>query len=100
LIRAVRAALTALALVALPGCLTVSGGSSNAIPAVRVQASTDLDCPQKDIRILQKLGGQFLAIGCARKALYSTGCDGLRCTVAPAGQIVPYHDRPDPTPTP
>lgn len=95
-----RACLLALALAALPGCLTVSGASSNAIPAVRVQASSDLDCPQKEIRIIQKMGGQFQAIGCARKALYSTGCEGLRCTVAPAGQITPYRDRPDPRPTP
>lgn len=82
------------------GCLTVSGASSNAIPAVRVQASSDLDCPQKDIYITQAWGGRFQAIGCGHKIIYNTGCEGLRCSVAPEGQVIPWRDRPDPRPQP
>ena len=90
---AVVAALTA-------GCFAVNGASPHAIPMVRVQASSDLDCPQKDLRVVQNLGGQFEAFGCGHKATYNTACDGLRCSVAPEGQTVPWRARPDPTPTP
>jgi hypothetical protein len=81
------------------GCFTVSGASSHAIPAVKLQASADLDCPQKDIRVSKEWGGRFEVIGCGHRAIYNTGCDGLRCTAAPMGQAVPWGARPDPTPT-
>lgn len=93
-----RAALLLLApLVA--GCFTVNGASSNALPAVKLQASNDLDCPQKSIRVSKEWGGRFEVIGCGHRAVYNTGCDGLRCTAAPAGQVVPWGARPDPTPS-
>jgi hypothetical protein len=82
------------------GCFTVSGASSNAIPAVRVQASNDLDCPQSSLRVVKEWGGRFEVVGCGRRAVYNTGCDGLRCTAAPEGQTIPDFARPDPTPTP
>ncbi len=82
------------------GCFTVSGASSNARPAVLLQASTDLDCPQRDIRVTKEWGGRFETVGCGHKAVYNTGCDGLHCTAAPEGQVVPWLDRPPPTPTP
>lgn len=95
-----RACLFALLLAALPGCFTTHGASSHAIPSVLVQASSDLDCPQREIRVTKEWGGRFEAIGCGHKALYNTACDGLRCTVAPEGQAVPWRARPDPTPQP
>jgi hypothetical protein len=82
------------------GCITTSGASKNAFPVVRVQASSDLDCPQSDIRLMQELGGRVTAIGCGHKVTYNTGCEGLRCTVAPEGQAIPWRARPDPTPQP
>lgn len=92
-----RAALASLALLA-SGCFTVNGASSNAIPAVKVQASSDLDCPQKGIKVVKEWGGRFEVIGCGRRAVYNTACDGLRCTAAPLGQTVPWGARPEPTP--
>lgn len=82
------------------GCLTVSGASSNAVPAVKVQASSDLDCPQKELHITKEWGGRFEVIGCGHKIIYNTACEGLKCSVAPEGQTVPWRARPDPTPTP
>jgi len=82
------------------GCFTVDGASSNARPAVLLQASTDLDCPQREIRVTKEWGGRFETVGCGHKAVYNTGCAGLRCTAAPEGQAVPWADRPPPTPSP
>jgi hypothetical protein len=84
----------------LAGCFTTNGASANAIPMVRVMASSDLDCPQKDVRIVQSLGGQFQAFGCGHKASYTAACEALNCVVAPEGQQVPWRARPDPAPTP
>ena len=78
------------------GCLTVSGASRNAIPMVKVQASSDLDCPQRQIRVVQDLGGHFRAFGCGHKVEYNTACDGLSCVVAPEGEAAPWRARPDP----
>jgi hypothetical protein len=86
-------------LVPLTGCFTVSGASSNAIPAVKVQASSDLDCPQKEIQVTKEWGGRFEVQGCGHRGVYNTACDGLRCTAAPLGQTVPWGARPDPTPS-
>jgi hypothetical protein len=92
------AAAATLALLA-SGCFTVSGASSNAIPAVKLQASTDLDCPQKNIRVVKEWGGRYEVVGCGHRGVYNTGCDGLRCTAAPLGQAVPWGARPEPTPS-
>ncbi|MFT3773504.1 MAG: hypothetical protein QM820_49640 [Minicystis sp.] len=85
---------------ATAGCLTTHGDSQHAIPAVLVQASTDLDCPQKEIRVKRELGGRVAVYGCGHRAVYNTACDLLRCVAAPEGQSVPWHDRPEPKPTP
>lgn len=95
-----RACLIAALLALLPGCFTTHGASSHAVPTVLVQASTDLDCPQREIRVSKAWGGRFEAIGCGHRVVYNTACDGLRCTVAPSGEAVPWHARPDPTPQP
>ncbi len=95
---AIRNGLVALLSVLTTSCWTVSGASSNAIPAVKVQASTDFDCPQNQIRVVKEWGGQFDVIGCGQKATYNTACDGIRCTAAPRGQVVPDFSRPPPTP--
>jgi hypothetical protein len=94
-----RAALAVIAAVLASGCFTVSGASSNAVPAVKLQASTDLDCPQKNIHVVKEWGGRFEVVGCGHRAVYNTGCDGLRCTAAPLGKAVPWGDRPEPTPS-
>ena len=66
---------------------------------VRLQASTDFDCPQSDIRIDKEWGGRFSARGCGQKATYNTGCDdGIHCIVQPEGKAVPWRDRPEPAP--
>ena len=88
----------ALAALTTSACLTTSGASSNAIPAVKVQASSDLDCPQSELRIVKEWGGRFEVVGCGHKSVYNTACEGLRCTVAPEGQAVPWRARPDPNP--
>jgi hypothetical protein len=85
--------------VSVSGCYAVNGASSNAIPAVKVQAASDFDCPQRDLRITKGWGGKFEVVGCGQKATYDASCDGLRCTAAPLGQVVPWEARPDPTPT-
>ena len=91
-------ALVPLALaLAVTGCFTTSGASKHALPAVKVQASSDLDCPQEQIHVTQTLGGRWEAIGCGQKKKYNTGCDTLRCVVAPEGQAVPWRARPDPS---
>jgi len=102
---------TALVILAplLAGCPTVNGASSLAIPAVKSQASTDLDCPQSEIRVTKDLAGNFHVFGCGQKVTYSALCngtgsptqgmtDGFHCVAAPAGQVVPWAARPDPTP--
>jgi hypothetical protein len=100
--------LATVALVAA-GCFAVEGASSSAIPAVRLQASTDLDCPQSGILVTKDLAGNFQAVGCGHKATYSALCnvtgsvtmgqpDAYRCVAAPKGQVVPWAARPDPSP--
>jgi hypothetical protein len=81
------------------GCFTTSGASSQAEPMVRIQASTDFDCPQSEIRIEKNWGGRFEAKGCGQHAVYNTGCDdGVHCIVQPEGKAVPWRDRPEPAP--
>jgi hypothetical protein len=87
----------AAASLAAAGCFTTSGASKHALPSVKVQASSDLDCPQEQLRVVQGLGGRFEAVGCGQKKQYNTACDGLRCVVAPEGQSLPWKARPDPS---
>ncbi len=94
------AGIAALVIGLTPGCFAPSGASSNAIPLVRVHAESDLDCPGSEIRITQKLGGKFEAVGCGHKAEYLTACEGLQCVVEEPGKSVPWRSRPDPTPQP
>jgi hypothetical protein len=94
------------------GCFTVNGASSSAIPAVKIQASTDLDCPQSELRVIKDLTGHFHVVGCGRTVEYSALCngsvgspgegrpDGFRCVAAPEGQSVPWAARPDPIQNP
>jgi len=79
-------------------CFAVNGASPNAAAALRVQASTDFDCPQRDLTLKQGWGGKYAVEGCGQRATYDTSCDGLHCTAAPLGQVVPWASRPDPTP--
>jgi hypothetical protein len=86
-------ALTALAALALPPACARDAP----LPMVRVQASYDLDCPDREIRIEQEIGGRYKAIGCGRKARYLAACDGLRCEVRGEDDpAIPWRDRPDP----
>jgi hypothetical protein len=80
------------------GCFTTSGASSQALPMVRLQASSDFDCPQSEIHIDKEWGGRFSARGCGQKAVYNTGCDAQQCVVQPEGKAVPWRDRPEPSP--
>lgn len=83
-----------LASLALAACATTAGA---AVPSVRARATTDLDCPDDQIRISEELGGRYKAIGCGRKAYYRTACDGLRCEVRGEGEpAIPWKDRPEP----
>lgn len=82
-------------LASLSGCIATQGASRHAEPAVRVQAQSDLDCPQRDIRVVQGIGGKYEARGCGHKAVYNTACDLLRCVVAPEGQDIPWRSRPN-----
>ncbi|MEO7329621.1 MAG: hypothetical protein ABI193_13665 [Minicystis sp.] len=78
------------------GCFAPSGASPQARTAVLVQASRDFDCDQQDIRVQQKLGGQYVAFGCGHRVVYNTACEGLQCTVAEEGKSIPWRSRPDP----
>lgn len=88
---------SALLVLIASGCLTTSGASSNAIPMVRLHAESDLECPGKDIRIREMLGGRFEAVGCGHRAEYLTACEGLKCVVEDQGKAVPWRARPEPT---
>lgn len=80
------------------GCIDNVNGRGAATAQVRSQASSDLDCPDTDVRVSEELGGRYKAIGCGRKKYYRTACDGLRCVVQgdEGGPFLPIHDRPDP----
>jgi hypothetical protein len=86
--------LLALTLLGL-GCYGPRGAAE---PLVRSHASSDLDCPDRDIRLTEEWGGNYKAVGCGRKAYYRTACDGLSCVVEPSeGRSIPWKDRPDPS---
>lgn len=79
----------------------VSNTSGPAAPLVRVRASSELDCPQEDIRLEQELSGLYKAVGCGRKAHYRAACEGLVCEVRAADEpSIPWRDRPEPAQSP
>lgn len=82
------------ALVPAPAC---GPGTSAATPLVRERAAYELDCPDKDIRVEEQMGGVFKAVGCGRKAMYRAVCDALTCVVHGEDEpALPWRDRPDP----
>jgi hypothetical protein len=83
-----------LATLVLSACYPTRGAAE---PLVRVHAASDLDCPDRDIRLSEEWGGHYKAVGCGRKAYYRTACDGLSCVVQPdSSPSIPWKDRPDP----
>jgi hypothetical protein len=75
------------------GCAT----SSAAVPQVRARAAYELDCPDRDIRVDEEMGGWFKAVGCGRKARYRAACDALSCVVHGEDEpSIPWRDRPEP----
>ncbi|WP_437723917.1 hypothetical protein [Sorangium sp. So ce861] len=94
---AVLAPFVALLAGALSPACSVANVPSNAMPMVRARATSDLDCPDKDVRVEEQIGGQFKAVGCGRKAYYRAACEALRCVVSGEGEAaVPWRDRPEP----
>jgi hypothetical protein len=88
--------LSAAVLLALAGCAGL--GRDAAVPLVREHAVKDLDCPDKDVRVVAELGDRYKAIGCGRKAVYRTACVALACEVRPEdAPPIGTRDRPDPT---
>lgn len=72
-------------------------GASNAKPIVYSYAEKDLDCPQKEIRVSEGLGGLFEAVGCGRTARYRAICEGVKCSVSSDSDPLPgWKDRPAP----
>lgn len=80
------------------GCGTgYATGASNAKPIVYSYAERDLDCPQKEIRVTEGLGGLFEAVGCGRTARYRAICEGVKCSVSSDADPLPgWKDRPAP----
>lgn len=91
-----RAVCLALVSIACAGCTINSRGAAE--PMVRSRASTDLDCPQKELRLeAMEIGNRYKAIGCGRAKIYKTACQGLQCTVAGDDEpSIPWRDRPGP----
>jgi hypothetical protein len=96
--RALAEASLVAALAAAPGCGTgYATGATNAKPMVYSEAERDLDCPQKDIRVTEALGGVFEAVGCGRTARYRAICEGVKCSVSSEADPLPgWKDRPAP----
>ena len=86
----------ALFTIACAGCTINSRGAAE--PMVRSRASSDLDCPQRDVRLEAiELGNRYRAIGCGRIKMYRTACQALQCTVASDDDpAIPWRDRPAP----
>jgi hypothetical protein len=76
------------------GCTINSRGAAE--PMVRSRASSDLDCPQKDLRLEPiEIGNRYKAVGCGRMKFYKTACQGLQCVVAADDEpSIPWRDRP------
>ena len=71
--------------------------SGKAVPLVKLQASKDLTCPQKKIKVTRELGGRYRATGCNRSAVYHSACEHLECSVGKEGETpMPWRDRPEP----
>ncbi len=88
-----RALTLSLAFALALGC----AGSSAALPQVRGRASYELDCPERDLRVEEEIGGWFKVVGCGRKARYRAACDGLQCVVRGEDEpSIPWRDRPEP----
>jgi hypothetical protein len=81
---------------ACAGCTINSRGAAE--PMVRMRASEDLECPQKDINLeLIEIGNRYKAMGCGRVKIYRTACQGLECVVAGDDEpAIPWRDRPAP----
>ena len=80
--------------VLLGACTTATGA---AVPMVKTQATRDLDCPEDQIRVSEEWGGRYKAVGCGRKAVYRTACEGLNCEVRGEDDpAIPWRDRPPP----
>lgn len=83
-------------LVALSGCVPGVNSVGAAEPQVRSMASSDLDCPDSEIRVIEELGGKYKAVGCGRKAYYQAACDGIRCVVEKGeGKLIPWREKPE-----
>ncbi len=84
------------ALLSIAGCVVNSRGAAE--PMVMSRAADDLDCPQKDIRLVHlEIGNRYRAIGCGKSHLYRTACEGLQCTVAGEDDpAIPWRSRPGP----
>jgi hypothetical protein len=66
-------------------------------PMVRSQASRDLRCPQKSLRLERAWGGRYTVRGCGKSAVYHSSCLGLSCQVGREGEVPPgWRDRPNP----
>ncbi len=90
-------ALAAIGSGCVEGALDGINGRGAATPQIRSRASSDLDCPDTEIRVIEEFGGRYKAVGCGRKAYYQAACDGLRCAVESGdGPMIPSRDRPDP----
>ncbi len=85
---------------ALPGCVPsdLSGNRMSAAhPYVLNRATKDLACPSKQVQVVRKLGGRYVATGCGRTAAYQTSCQQLQCDVAGEGERpAAWRDRSDP----
>lgn len=67
------------------------------MPLVRMHASKDLRCPDKQIHITPLLGNRYQATGCGRTAVYFSACEQLQCSVGDEDQAPPpWRGRPDP----
>lgn len=94
MMRSARSLALSLAL-SLAFALGCTWGAANAAPQVRARAAYDLDCPDRDIRLEEEIGGWFKAVGCGRKARYRAACDGLSCVVQGEDErAIPWRDRP------
>ena len=80
--------------VGLVGCTTAR---HPAVPLVRSEATTDLDCPEKKIHVEPLWGGRYRATGCERTAVYHSACEQLECSVGLEEEAAPaWRDRPEP----
>ena len=78
----------------LGGCTSAAKAAD---PMVRSQASKDMRCPQKKLRLRRELGGRYQVTGCGKSAVYHSACQGLSCQVGREGEIPQtWRGRPEP----